>query len=123
MATWWSNSRCASQRTRDGARRCTTRPAGSEKDEQAEHDPKLYGLAVHRVELPALAEGGFEECRGRGIVDDTHPAGVVFQFAFMAQGDDAEQHPFHERRCHIEVRTGGVAALARTDEIAHVAGR
>ncbi len=75
------------------------------------------------MELPAFAEGGLEELVGFVVVGDAHLVGIVFELAFVAQRDDAEQHPLDKGRGDIEVGAGRVAAFAGADQVAHVAGR
>src|ERR1035437_591746 len=75
------------------------------------------------MELPSFTEDGLEELIGLNVIGNAHLLRIVLELALVAERNDAQQHPFHERRRNAEVRACGVAALAGADEIAHVAGR
>src|SRR5882762_2654864 len=68
--------------------------------------------SLNGVELPAFAEGGFQQLVGVRIVGDLHLVRIVFELAFMPQRDHSEQHPLDKWRGHIEVRASWIAALA-----------
>ena len=80
------------------------------------------GLQLDSVDLPAVAEGGFEKFVGFGVVGDAHFFGVVFELAFVAQGDDAEEHPFDEGGGDVEIGASVAATFGGADEVSHVAG-
>ena len=82
-------------------------------------DEKVHALR----QGPAFAEYGLQVLIGLRMIRKTHLGGVPLELSFDSQSDNAQQHPFHERGRHVEIRRGRVSSLAGSDPIAIVTGR
>ena len=100
-------------------------PGSSKSDDL---DPSTENVEEPRTPIllqtgfPAFAEIRLQAGIGFRVVGDDAFFSVVEQFAFVMDGDGAEEKPFGVASRDVEVRAGWCAALAGPDPVAAVGG-
>src|SRR5262249_46539911 len=85
--------------------------------------PTYAGSHPLQLQFPALAEGGMQQRRRFGAIGEPHRPGVPVQLAGHAISNRDHRQPLGVGTADREVAARGIAALAGTDPVRHVAGR